>query len=264
MRVRACPGLTLSPIGPLSTLWVGWRRCGPSIALSAHSGASTLDPLPPHPEIWDRVAVSKPRKTVVKSTCSQRDDSLVQMQLLCNWNPSEHDLLMFGTSVPALKSSQALAGEISLAQGSNPRLLCLLNWHACMLSRLSRVGLCATLWTVACQAPLSMEFSKQEYWSRLACRPPGIFPTQGSNPRLVRLLHWQVGSLPPLPPGKPLDKHRSREKPVSLTHSIPHRSGQLSDWKHSLAFRQEPEGEEGRAPHSSSLLLPGLSNLTEA
>ena len=222
-----------------------------------------LDPLPPHPEIWDRVAVSKPRKTVVKSTCSQRDDFLVQMQLLCSWNPSEHDL-MFGTSVPALKSSQALAGEISLAQGSNPRLLCLLNWHACMLSRLSRVGLCATLWTVACQAPLSMEFSKQEYWSRLACRPPGIFPTQGSNPPLIHLLHWQVGSLPPLPPGKPLDKHRSREKPVSLTHSIPHRSGQLSDWKHSLAFRQEPEGEEGRAPHCSSLLLPGLSNLTEA
>ena len=31
-----------------------------------------------------------------------------------------------------------------------------------------------------------------------------IFPTQGSNPRLLGLLHWQVGSLPLLPPGKPL------------------------------------------------------------
>ena len=29
----------------------------------------------------------------------------------------------------------------------------------------------------------------------------GIFPTQGSNPRLLRLLHWQVGSLPLAPPG---------------------------------------------------------------
>ena len=31
----------------------------------------------------------------------------------------------------------------------------------------------------------------------------GIFPTQGSNQRLLGLLHWQAGSLPPVPPGKP-------------------------------------------------------------
>ena len=31
----------------------------------------------------------------------------------------------------------------------------------------------------------------------------GIFPTQGSNPQLLCLLHWQVGSLPLVPPGKP-------------------------------------------------------------
>ena len=31
----------------------------------------------------------------------------------------------------------------------------------------------------------------------------GIFLTQGSNPRLLSLLHWQVGSLPLVPPGKP-------------------------------------------------------------
>ena len=36
--------------------------------------------------------------------------------------------------------------------------------HACMLSHFSRVQLCATPWTVAPQAPLSMEFSRQEYW----------------------------------------------------------------------------------------------------
>ena len=35
------------------------------------------------------------------------------------------------------------------------------------------------------------------------CLLQGIFPTQGSNPRLLRLLHWQVGSLPLVPPGKP-------------------------------------------------------------
>ena len=32
----------------------------------------------------------------------------------------------------------------------------------------------------------------------------GIFPTQGSNPYLLCLLHWQVGSLPLVPPGKPM------------------------------------------------------------
>ena len=44
-------------------------------------------------------------------------------------------------------------------------------------------------WTVACQAPLSMEFSRQEYWS---AQPfpysllQGIFPAQGSNPSLLQ------------------------------------------------------------------------------
>ena len=68
---------------------------------------------------------------------------------------------------------------------------------------LSRVRLCATPWTVAHQAPLSMGFSRQEYWSGLPCHCPGIFPTQGLNPCLLRLLHWQAGSLPLVPPGKP-------------------------------------------------------------
>ena len=46
-------------------------------------------------------------------------------------------------------------------------------------------------------------FSRQEYWSGLSC-PQGIFPTQGSNPYLLHLLHWQVDSLSLVPSGKPL------------------------------------------------------------
>ena len=61
----------------------------------------------------------------------------------------------------------------------------------------------ATPWTIACQAPLSMGFSRQEYRSGLPCPTPGIFPTQGWNLRLLCLLHWQVSSLPLVPPGKP-------------------------------------------------------------
>ena len=45
-------------------------------------------------------------------------------------------------------------------------------------------SLFATPWTMALQAPLCMEFSRQEYWSGLPYPPPGIFPTQGSNPGL--------------------------------------------------------------------------------
>ena len=58
----------------------------------------------------------------------------------------------------------------------------------------------ATLWTVAHQTPLSMGFSRQENWSGLS------FPTPVDlyDPRLLGLLHWQVGPLPLVPPGNPL------------------------------------------------------------
>ena len=52
----------------------------------------------------------------------------------------------------------------------------------CMPSRFSRVRLFATLWTVARQAPLSMGFSRQEYWSGLPCLPPGDLPNPGMEP----------------------------------------------------------------------------------
>ena len=41
-----------------------------------------------------------------------------------------------------------------------------------------------TPWTVAHQAPLSMEFSRQEYWSGLTCPPPGDLPDPGIEPTL--------------------------------------------------------------------------------
>ena len=52
---------------------------------------------------------------------------------------------------------------------------------ACMntLSHFIHVWIFATLWTVAHQVPLSMGFSRQEYWSRLPCSPPGDFPYPG-------------------------------------------------------------------------------------
>ena len=52
----------------------------------------------------------------------------------------------------------------------------------CVLSHLSRVQLFATLWTVAHQAPRSMGFSRQEYWSGLPCPPPGDLPDPQIEP----------------------------------------------------------------------------------
>ena len=65
----------------------------------------------------------------------------------------------------------------------------------------SHVQLCAALWTAACQALLSMEFSRQDYWSGLLCPPPGDFSDPGIEPESLMLnLHWQAGSLPLVPP----------------------------------------------------------------
>ena len=51
-----------------------------------------------------------------------------------------------------------------------------------VLSRFSSVWLFVTLWIVPCQAPLSMGFSRQEYWSGLPCLPPGNLPDPGIEP----------------------------------------------------------------------------------
>ena len=61
------------------------------------------------------------------------------------------------------------------------------------------------LWTLACQAPLSMKFSRQEYWSELPFPSPGDLPDPGIEPRAPSL---QADSLLSEPPGKPLVYNR--------------------------------------------------------
>ena len=75
---------------------------------------------------------------------------------------------------------------------------------ACMLSCFSRVWLFETPWTIARQTLLSRGFCRQEYWSGLLCCPPGDLPNPGIEPvSLDCLLHWQAGSWPLAPSGKP-------------------------------------------------------------
>ena len=58
--------------------------------------------------------------------------------------------------------------------------------------------------TVAHQAPLSMGFSSQEYWSGLLRPSLGDLPDPGTKAVSLSLLHWQLASLPLAPPGKPV------------------------------------------------------------
>ena len=68
-------------------------------------------------------------------------------------------------------------------------------------------------WTVAHQAPLSMEFSRQEYWSWLPCPLPGDLPNPGIEPRSPSL---HADSLPSEPPGKAIDKEGRSFKKENL------------------------------------------------
>ena len=65
----------------------------------------------------------------------------------------------------------------------------------------SYVQLFVASWTAAHQAPLSMKFSRQEYWSRLSFPTPGDLPDPGIDPHLLHLL--QADSLLLMTPGKP-------------------------------------------------------------
>ena len=67
------------------------------------------------------------------------------------------------------------------------------------MKSLSRVRLFVIPWTVAYQAPLSMGFSRQEYWSGVPFPFPGDLPDQGLN---LGLLHCRQMLLPSEPPGK--------------------------------------------------------------
>ena len=68
------------------------------------------------------------------------------------------------------------------------------------MKSLSCVPLFATPWTVAYQAPPSMGFSRQQYWSGLPFPSPGDLPNPGIEPRSPA---FQADALTSEPPGKP-------------------------------------------------------------
>ena len=77
--------------------------------------------------------------------------------------------------------------------------------HVCMLSVFNHVLLFATPRTVACQTPLSMAFSRQEFWSGLLCPPSGDLPDPGIEPTSLMSPPLAGRFFPLAPPGKPSD-----------------------------------------------------------
>ena len=72
---------------------------------------------------------------------------------------------------------------------------------------LSPVQLFVTPWTVACQAPLSMEFFRQEYWSGLPCTSPGDLPNPGIKPTSPALAGEFFTTVPPGKPNNDNKRH---------------------------------------------------------
>ena len=93
----------------------------------------------------------------------------------CKWAMSRGSL-MKSTSSPNVQENKVSSPKI---QTQHIIKQCA---HACMQSHFSRVRLLATPWTVAHQAPLSMGFSRQQYWSGLTCLPPWDLLNPGTEP----------------------------------------------------------------------------------
>ena len=97
----------------------------------------------------------------------------------------------------------------------------------CMLHHFSCVWLCVTIWTVACQVPLSVDFSRQEYWSALPFPPPGDLPNPGIEPKslmfpalaggfLTTSTTWGLQSLVSCPAPRPCAPSQSSCSPRAV------------------------------------------------
>ena len=112
---------------------------------------------------------------------------------------------------------------------------------------------------------------RQEYWNRMLCPPPGDLPYPGTKSiSLTYNLHWQAGSLPLAPPGKPYMQSTSCEMLGWLNHKLESRlpgeiqQSQICRWYHSNSRKQrgtkEPLDEGERGEWKSWLKTQHLKN----
>ena len=126
--------------------------------------------------------------------------------------------------------------------------------HGCALRTVSRGRMCVcvlshvqlfvTPWTAAHQAPLSVGSSRQECWSGLPLPAPRDLPTQGSNPHLLCLLHWQARFFTTEPLGK-------LKKSTFLQATV----YQIARIGHDLAIKPPPPPQVGTGIEPKNLML---------
>ena len=120
---------------------------------------------------------------------------------------------------------------------------------------LSRVRLFATPWTVAHQAPPSMGFSRQEYWSGLPFPSPGDLPNPGIEPRSPTL---QADALTSEPPGKTKDKGTKVKVKVKLLSRV-----RLFETPWTVAHQAPPSMGFSKQEYWSGLPFPSPGNLPD-
>ena len=125
---------------------------------------------------------------------------------------------------------------------------------ACVLSHLCRVWHFATPWTIACQAPLSVGFSRQEYWSGLPCSPPGDLPDPGVEPVSPASPALQVNSLTTEPLEKPKSGSQLKSPPLVITNiQFPNNPLILNAFS-----RKQGGGQSCFLPENTVLIFPHL------
>ena len=122
--------------------------------------------------------------TRMTGSCICRNHTILQVDTFQNaviiFRPLSKKIIL---NIHNMKSSYTFVNSAELTNASS-------SWphsspgnnHMCVLSCFSRVWLFATPWTVVHQIPLSMEFSRQEYWSGLPFPTPEYIPDSGIQP----------------------------------------------------------------------------------
>ena len=146
--------------------------------------------------------------------CLECSSCVMKTSSPCWFPPSTHRLLLRRSLLSEAVSDPSLDMETpSSAHLLSPLYFSLQPWCfqiqcTCVCVHmyahtLSHVQLFVTLWTVACQAPLSMEFSRQKYWSGLLFPPTWDLPNPGIKPESLVSPVLAGSFLTTAPPGKP-------------------------------------------------------------
>ena len=126
---------------------------------------SSVNPAIPHHTEYINILC---KLTLEKECCDMWSDDLIRLKNEHSWDWHDWNNLIH------------LYLQVNVNQ-----LLILCRVHMCVLSHFRCIWLFVIPWTVASQAPLSMGFSRQEYWSGLPCPSSGDLPDPGIKPPLL-------------------------------------------------------------------------------